>query len=616
MSARSLSSPIVAVLCLAACARSDSSLQTHLGTSDPEFEHLRAQYARLSTDTREWSRAVDAKLWTHWTTGAELEWAPLNAKRDAVLTDERLSLLRRALEHGVDDVVAMEHLLVFLEAAAISRSATAEAEALAALESTLTFTLENKEVRWIDLNRLLATEKSALKRKALWLASLPAAERLDAALVNRDAKRAEALAPKSLVEFETEQRDVDPQAMRQIAEGVLTLTSEAWRLTLERLNQAETKLPLATLTRADLPRLMRVPAEVDFAFRKNELAARAGTTLNALGLTGKAGLTLDLSETVKKNPLPLTVTPGGPSDVRMSFRPLGGLRDQQLLLSELGIALALHHVTAGRFEYERLGDSALAQATGELFATLPGEPSWLEAQGVQEPARRVVIEAWQVQRLFRVRRAAAAFLVRLDCVEANDARARVQAAAIYTRALGVTHTEADMAHMRLDSEDGLRSATTLRAMLMGEYLRVQLNSLPTKAQGVGEPWFRNPGAVKALVDLWSTGSSVPIETRVTPLGSALTAFWQRAIELTPVGQSADGGVVIAPFEQPKGPVEKPVWTARPWPHARLGAQTTTDGGLPRLWATPQGAPSSRWSPRSGPSGTPNVPQDAGVSASP
>ena len=572
------------------------------GVVDPELARLRAQATSVSNDTRDWSRAVDTALWSHWTSGAPIDWAALNTKRDALLTTERLSLLKRALERGADDQLALEHLSVFLEAEAVSRSAAAEADAVATLLSTLTFTLDGKDVRWSDLNRLLATEKSALKRKALWTASLPAAEKLDAALAARDAKRAEALAPKTVFAFEAEQRDVEPEAMRQVAEGVLELTSEAWRLTLERLNQADTKLPIATLTRADLPRLMRVPAEVDLAFGKKELAPRAIATLGSLGLYGKKGLTLDLSEAVKKNPLPLTVTPGGPADVRTSFRPLGGLRDQQLLLSELGVALALQHVTVGRFEYERLGDSALAQATGELFATLPGDAEWLEAQGIPEAARPIVIDAWQVQRLFQARRAAAAYLVRLDCLERNDAQSRSRAAAIFTRALGVIHTEADMARMRFDSDDGLRSATTLRSTLMGEQLRAQLNLT------AGGPWFLSAAAGKALVELWSTGASVPLETRVTPLGSALTAFWQRSIEVTRVGLPVDGGVVIAPFPQPKGPVEKPVWTARPWPQARIGPRGAIDGGTP---------PDARWIPKPWPTGGKRIaPDDAGVSVSP
>lgn len=613
---------MVLLLLLAACPRSDAGLQSNREAAaadagvDPQLERLRVAVRTLSDDARDWSRAVDAKLWSHWTEGAPLELSGLNAKRDALLTADRLATLRDAQARGADDARALDHLRLFLEAEAAAREAATESAAVATLEATVTFPFEGKEVRLGDLNRLLATEKSALKRKALWAASLPAAETLDAAIAARDAKLAARVTPASLLAFSAEQRDVDLEAMRQVAEGVLILTSEAWRLNLERLNEADTRLPTATLTRADLPRLLRVPAEVDLAFGKKELASRAVATLGALGLYGKKGLTLDLAESMKKNPLPLTVTPGGPVDVRTSFRPLGGLRDQQLLFSELGVALALQHVTAGRYEYERLGDSSLAQASGELFATLPGEAAWLESLGLQASARRVVIEAWQVQRLFQVRRAAASFLVRLDCVEPNDAAAKTRAAALFTRALGVQHSVADMARMRVDTDDGLRSATTLRAMLMAEHLRGQLNA------AAGEPWFRSAGAGKALVELWTTGSSVPLEARVAPLGEALTSFWQRTLEVTPVGQPpVDGGVSIGAFPEPKGPVARAAWTARPWPRARI----TYDGGLPgasdggwqvRDWPSPKGPPETKWIPRPWPVTKVRQLEDAGVSASP
>jgi hypothetical protein len=311
------------------------------------------------------------------------------------------------------------------------------------------------------------------------------------------------------------------------------------------------------------------PADVELAFGKKELASRAIATLGGLGLYGQKGLTLELSEAVKKNPLPLTVTPGGPADVRTSFRPLGGLRDQQLLLSEVGVALALQHVTTGRFETERLGDTALAQATGELFASLVAEPAWLEAQGVLPAAHKAIIDAWQVQRLFQVRRAAGSFLVRLTCLDPADPQAPERAAAIFTRALGVTHTTADMVRLRLDTDDALRSATTLRAMLLGEQLRVTLSS--------SGPWFSTPESGKALRALWSTGSSVPAEEKLVPLGDALTAFHRRTLELTPVGQPVDGGVAPGASATPKQ-AERP--TFRAWPRARITELPVRDAGQP------------------------------------
>jgi hypothetical protein len=395
------------------------------------------------------------------------------------------------------------------------------------------------------------------------------------------------LAPRSPFAVDAELRDIEPEAMRRIAEGVLILTEAAWRRTIERLNAADTKLPVASLTRADLPRLLRVPADVELAFGKKELGPRAVAAMGALGFYGRPGLTLDLSEAVKKNPLPLTVTPGGPSDVRTSFRPLGGLRDQQLLFSEVGVALALQHVATGKFEDERLGDSSLAQASGELFASLVGEEAWLEQQGLTGAPRRAVVDAFQTLRLFQARRASAAFLVRLDCVERSDADARQRAAALFTRAFGVAHTEADMARMRIDSDDAWRSATTVRAMLIADVLRDRLN------EHAGAPWFTSEPAGRALGELWSAGTSVPVEERVAPLGDAIGAFARRSEELNPSTPS-DGGWTIAEWGQPRGPAQRPFSTARPWPRARIGY----DGGTP--FAPDGGWIMREWPERKGP----------------
>lgn len=567
---------------LAACPKSElgtkadrAALPVDAGAPmNPEEQRVRAEVTKLSADARSWSHAVDEKLWTHWTTGVPLDLTSLANTKTALLEPKRRAELQTAIEHGWGNPSQLERLAAFLDGEANALALTEQTDALTGLEATLTFSFEGKEVRWRELNRLLANEKSALKRKALWAASLKAAEKLDAALAARDTRRAELLAPKSLLEVDAELRDVDPEQMRRLAEGVLTLTDRAWRQTLERLNATDTRLPMASLTRADLPRLLRVPADVDLAFGKKELAQRAVTTLGAIGLYGKPGLTLDLSEAVKKNPLPLTVTPGGPADVRTSFRPLGGLRDQQLLLSELGVALALQHVSTGRFEDERLGDTSLAQASAELFASVVMEPAWLEAQGLGAPARTAVIEAASALRLFQIRRAAAAFLARVDCVEHPAPGARQRAAQIFTRALGVAHQEADMVRLRIDTDDALRSASTLRAMLSADILRARLQA------HAGQSWFTAPTTGQALIELWSLGSSVPLEQRVAPLSEAIVEFMSRTNELSPA-VTPDGGAPGVEWPQPK---DAPFSTARPWPRRRImldgGAPFVPDGGPP------------------------------------
>ncbi|MCA3011176.1 MAG: hypothetical protein INH41_02125 [Myxococcaceae bacterium] len=592
---------LVTLACAAAlsCPRPDASVQPDRGAApldagspvDPELVQLRAALLGLERDVGAAMRSTDEALWAHWTTGARLDLSAATAARAALVTPERFALLQRATARDADDPRALMHLEAHLSSERVALALAADGEALTARESALTFSVEGKEVRWRELNRLLAAERSALKRKALWTASLTAAATLERALEARDAKLAALLAPQRPFDALAAQRDVEPEAMRRVAEGVLTLTGEAWRLTLERLNAADTRLPLGALTRADLPRLLRVPADVELAFDPKAFAPRATSLLEGLGLGRVEGLTLDLAESPKKHPLPLTVAPGGPADVRLSVRPLGGLRDQQLLFSELGVALALRHAATGRLAFDRLGDPAVTQVTGELLALLPLEPAWLDAVGVRPEARQTVIDAAAAQRLFLVRRAAVTYLARLDAVEAGDAQASARAAALFTRALGVQHTEADMARLRSDTDDALRSATTLRAMLLAEALRQAL------ANAYGPTWFREKATGTALVELWRAGTSSAAEERLVPLGDALTAFWERTVSLTPVGLPADGGVVVRPWPALREGPERPMSTARPWPRP-IGPPITDGGTQVRDWPsmTPR-AVDLRWVPR-------------------
>src|SRR6185295_16616648 len=101
---------------------------------------------------------------------------------------------------------------------------------------------------------------------------------------------------------------------------------------------------------------------LDAVFPKGRVAERGTAVLASLGFYGMPQLTLDLTDTARKQPLPLTL-----SGVRMSFKPRGGWKDQQALLAELGRALALRHGASRRG----------IETTAALFASLAFNRAWL-----------------------------------------------------------------------------------------------------------------------------------------------------------------------------------------------------------------------------------------------
>lgn len=501
-----------------------------------EAELLAPKVAELSTQAQAAVRSIDEALWAHWTQGAPLDLNQALAKHAPLFTRQTLETLRRAQALHVGDARGLSNLEHWVLGQMLALQLTDEDATVASVEATLTFALDGKEHRFTELGHLLAAEKSAVKRKALWAASLKAAPHLDAELARRQARTRELLTQMgepSLLLLAARQRDLDPDGTRRLALAVLERTDDAWKATLARLARAELKLPPESLTRADLPLLLKAPAAVDAAFPRAQLASRAVQTLGALGVYGRPGLTLELAEGAKKVPLPLTVAPGGASDVRVSYRPLGGLRDQAQLLSEVGTALALRLATTP-FETARLGDPGLKEVLAELLGGLTRDEGWLTEMGLDGATRALVLEAGRAERLHALRRAAATVLVHLETAELPVEEARARYVALVSRALGVRPDEAEGVRLHLDTDDFLRSATWLQATVLAEGVRASL----------GAGWWRASGAARALEERWGPGTSTSTQARFGQVEASLPALW-RSLEPT-----SEGVVVAKPWTAP------------------------------------------------------------------
>lgn len=476
-----------------------------------EDQRLEKRIATLASEALALAREQDEALWAHWTAGAPLDLEQSTLKHAVLFDDATWVDVQAARAKGLGNPLGVLRLERWLWGARLARAtATANGE-LTSLEARLTFKLAGKDVRWRDLGRLLANEKSAVKRKALWAASREVLTPLGDAYRARD----EAVAGEQAPSVSVGEVEGPPLARSEaLARSLLDQTDAEWKQLLEQLARSELGLPLERLAREDLPRLLRPSSAADALFPRQDQAAKAAAVLGVLGLSDVPGLTLDLTESSKKNPLPLTVAPGGPADVRVCFRPAGGVRDLGALLGELGRAIAWHEVSEPADALPALGTFLEVEASALLFARLVDSPDWLREHGVTEPDALAVLRSQRAQRLFELRRSAG------NVIAWSVARGQTEEAIAETwrtwstRALGVPVAIEDAPRWRLETDPLGRAAGQVQAWaLCAQWLAL----LPPA-------WWKDAATTPLLRSAWTPASSPGPSTSVRPdAGSGVDA---------------------------------------------------------------------------------------------
>ncbi|MGZ6028584.1 MAG: chromosome segregation protein SMC, partial [Myxococcaceae bacterium] len=356
-----------------------------LPSRSPEREALGPAVAELSSKAEALLRAQDELVWKHWTEGVPADLARTYAGTETWLTPDSVATVWRMREQTTDPTErrALEHLHAYLAGEWIAQQLADVSDAIATLEQSLTFQVAGTDRPYRNLESILATEKSALRRKQIYEAATPAVQKISALVERRGARAAELLPKLNLdpTAWTTELREATPEQLAALADAVLTQSQDAWIATLTRLAQRELQLPLERIGRQDLPRLVRLPATE--GFKRAEVVSRIRSTLDPLKLDPAAlkTVTLDTADGPKKNPRGLVLGVVVPTDVRISLKPVGGARDQRSALHEFGHAVHDAYTEERRFELAKLGNRTTAEAFAALLESLTSEPAWLEQAG-------------------------------------------------------------------------------------------------------------------------------------------------------------------------------------------------------------------------------------------
>jgi hypothetical protein len=315
------------------------------------------------------------------------------------------------------------------------------------LEEALTYTVDGLEFAWRDTYKVLAHEKSAMKRKALWAAAAIPTKQIVEVLTRLNAATEESLAQfeiPSELQFASEVREFDADELAAFAVAYLDTTDAEWNDVLARLSQVEMKLPNGALTRADIPRLFRVPKSVDDSFPKEKLVER----LQPLLKDKKVNLVL---ADVKTNPLPL-LSFADSSETKISLFPTGGLLEMQRSLQLVGEAVAfvqVDHLSGV------LKESSTVVSKGSQNQRLLETTAYLTQIGIPEAAHEQIQFHAKAHRLLVERRTCHQFLAKFHGHSLS-----------LPGVLNLKSLPADDVRFGFDVHDSWRSATVLKAMKM------------------------------------------------------------------------------------------------------------------------------------------------------
>ncbi|RKH09248.1 chromosome segregation protein SMC [Corallococcus sp. CA053C] len=475
-----------------------------------EEQQLTGEVGALTTEAALLLEEQHRLVWEFWTEGKGADIAATYTGKEALFSLENLRRIDRLrhLTKEPRELRALTALHGHFAGEFLARELAELNDASANLEASLTLKVEGREVRYHDLERLLANEKSAARRKALYAAATPALTRLNQTLYRREERTSELVKQMGFESYEafgSELRQADLEKLAQLAEEVLQATQEPYRLVMERLSQRELGLPFSQLTRADIPRLFR-SREVEDAFPKGESLAKAQATVAGMGidLAALPNVKVDARDLPRKNPRPLAMAVRAPSDVRLSFKPGTGVLHQGRVLHEVGHVLHAAFTQEPRFELARLGNPTVGEAYSALFEDLLEDPVWLEEHaGVlgDNDKRAQFLATSSAHKLYLIRHAAGRLLYQLELHRRVEVDPRELYRALMARTGAMPMTEDDVERYLVDQEDFYQSADSFRAWFLAGQLQGQL-----KAR-FGPAWWHAPEAGAFLKELWARGTA-------------------------------------------------------------------------------------------------------------
>jgi hypothetical protein len=458
--------------------------------------------------------ALDEEYYLHFAGLKEtFDLAPIYERHADLATLDACLRLGEAVARGDRGVAELWRFGCEVHIGELAREQT---EAIAALEASLTASIDGEEIPFRMLRPAMANEPDRGKRERLDRVRRELAEEhLNPKYAAIDEIRRAAAKTLGAPTY----RDLYLGfgfALDELAgqcERFLAETEELYVRSLDRLFRRRVGVSLDAAERWDVPRLFRA-SEWDPGFPADRMVPALEATLAGLGIDLRAqkNVELDLEARPTKSPRAFCAPIEVPDRIVLVIQPIGGPDDWHAFFHEAGHTEHFAHTSRELpVEARRLGDNAVTEGWAMLLEFLVNEPVWLERR-LDFPRPHDFSAEGAAGFLYFVRRHAAKLLYEYELH--GDAELAAMRALYVERMREATKIELSETDFLADVDAGFYCSSYLRAWAFEALLRNFLR------EEFGRAWFTRPEAGSLLRELWSEGQGATADELLSEVAGA------------------------------------------------------------------------------------------------